>query len=150
MSVPSLTDESTSAHRRTDSVGHDFGCCIYDGDCAVCQRSVDLARTLRARCAFITSADILSEASPRVLSPSARAELSPERCAREVVFVDPRDVVTGGSSAVARVLMSSELRVIRAAGGILDVPVMRPLAQRVYSLVARNRHRIPVRGYCST
>lgn len=69
-----------------------------------------------------------------------------EQCAREVVFVYPRGVVYGGAEAVAQVLRTT---VLKPAARVIDAPFMLPITETVYKWVARNRGRIPVRGYCS-
>ena len=110
------------------------GLCIFDGHCKFCQASVRLALKLRARCEFRASQEI------EVLPNGVTAE----QCAREVVFVDSRGNVSGGAAAVAQILRTTTLKPL---AGVIDARFMLPLSESIYKWVARNRGRIPVRGY---
>lgn len=121
-------------HHSTSHITH--GLCIYDGQCRVCAASVRFALRLKAQCEFRASQEF------EVLPVGVTAD----QCAREVVFVDPRGVVYGGAAAVAQVLRTT---VFKPAARVIDAPFMLPISEAVYKWVARNRGRIPVRGYCS-
>jgi predicted DCC family thiol-disulfide oxidoreductase YuxK len=111
--------------------------CIFDGDCGICHKSVTLAQRLGSTCAFI----------PFQRSDKLPTGVTRERCAQEVVFVNDHGVIFGGAAAVAQVLRTSKVPVL---GKVMDAPLILPISQKVYRFVARNRSRIPVRGYCST
>lgn len=110
------------------------GLCIFDGECKFCRASVRLALKLRARCEFRASQEI--EVFPNGVTA--------EQCSREVVFVDSRGNVSGGAAAVAQILRTTTLKPI---AGVIDARFMLPLSESIYKWVARNRGRIPVRGY---
>lgn len=109
--------------------------CIFDGDCGLCHRSVKLARGVGSTCAFIPFQEVT--AFPQGITR--------ERCTQEVVFIDDRGIVFGGAAAVAQILRTSKVKLI---GKIIDARPILPLSGMVYRCVARNRGRIPGRGYC--
>ena len=111
--------------------------CIFDGDCGVCHKSVKLAQRWGSTCAFIPFQDF-QDFPPGVTR---------EKCMQEVVFVNDRGTVFGGAAAVAQILRNSRVSLL---GKIIDAPAVLPLSEKVYRFVARNRSRIPVRGYCNT
>ena len=106
--------------------------CIFDADCGICQSSVRLARRLRARNHFVASQEFDFSDAP--------TGLTLERCQSEVVFVGANGNVYGGAAAVAQVLRTSRIALV---GAILDSRPVLPVAQIVYSWVARNRSRLP-------
>lgn len=110
------------------------GLCIFDGHCKFCRASVRWALKLRARCEFRASQEI--EVLPNGVTT--------EQCAREVVFVDSQGHVSGGAAAVAQILRTTSVKPI---AGFIDARFMLPLSESIYKWVARNRGRIPVRGY---
>ena len=110
------------------------GLCIFDGHCKFCRASVRWALKLRARCEFRASQEI--EVLPNGVTT--------EQCAREVVFVDSQGHVSGGAAAVAQILRTTRVKPI---AGFIDARFMLPLSESIYKWVARNRGRIPVRGY---
>ncbi len=105
--------------------------CIFDGDCGICQSSVRLAGRLRARVEFIPFQAFDFANAP--------AGLSPERAQAEVVLITPTGNVFGGAAAVAQILRTSR---IAPLGAILDSRMVLPVAQIVYSWIARNRIRL--------
>lgn len=106
--------------------------CIFDAECGICQSSVRLARRLRARNQFVASQEFDFADAP--------ADLTPERCQSEVVFMGTDGTVFGGAAAIAQILRTSR---IAPVGAILDSRLVLPVAQIVYSWVARNRSRLP-------
>ncbi|MCA0145103.1 thiol-disulfide oxidoreductase DCC family protein [Blastococcus sp. LR1] len=106
---------------------------VFDGDCAFCSRSAELARR-------ILPAD--TGVVPWQQVDLATAGFTAERAQTEVLWVDREGAVTGGAPAVARTL--------RAAGGfwallglLLSLPPIRWVAPVIYRLVAANRYRLP-------
>jgi predicted DCC family thiol-disulfide oxidoreductase YuxK len=107
---------------------------VYDGDCAFCQRCVDVA------------ARILPDpfrAEPYQFLPLATLGLSVEQASTQVWWVQPSRPACGGHAAVARLLQGQRRWWWRSAGWILERPPVAPLAAWVYAAVARNRHRLP-------
>ena len=106
---------------------------VFDGDCAFCSRSADLARRLLpAHC----------EVLPWQWADLAAVGVSPERARSEVLWIDEDGTVSGGAPAVAHVL--------RAVGGplsllgrLLALPPISWAAAPLYRLVAANRYRLP-------
>jgi len=106
---------------------------VFDGDCGFCTRSAGLARrVLPAGCAVVPWQQVDLAA---VGTTAARAR-------QEVLWVPRTGGVVGGARAVAAAL--------RAAGPgwallgrLLQAPVVAPLADAVYRVVAANRMRLP-------
>lgn len=121
-------------HHSTSHTTRDL--CIYDGQCRICQASVRLALRLKAQCEFRASQEF------QVFPDGVTAD----QCSREVVFVDSQGAVYGGAAAVAQILRTT---VLKPVASVIDAPFMLPISETVYKWVARNRGRIPVRGYCS-
>lgn len=66
--------------------------------------------------------------------------LTAQQCSEAVQFVSRDMEVSGGSDAVARVLIVAGMP-YSVAGRIMLLPVMRGAAGAAYRWVARNRHR---------
>ncbi|TQN32978.1 putative DCC family thiol-disulfide oxidoreductase YuxK [Haloactinospora alba] len=105
---------------------------LYDGDCGFCTRSVRLAARFPADVALL----------PWQAADVAALGTTESRARREVVFVDEYQRVHGGAAAVAALLRRCGPG-WRVVGRALGAPGIRPLAERVYRLVADNRHRLP-------
>jgi predicted DCC family thiol-disulfide oxidoreductase YuxK len=106
---------------------------VFDGDCAFCTRSADVARRL-----LPADCEVLPWQAYDLTSVGVTAE----RAQHEVLWIGPDGAVAGGARAVARAL--------RAAGGswavvgaVLSVPPVSWVAQGVYRVVAANRYRLP-------
>jgi len=113
---------------------------IYDGDCGICNQSADWARAhLPAGTEIVPwqSIDDLDALGLTVGDVQTAA-----------YWVDDDGTLHRGEAAASAVLR-------RAGGGwrvacaAIDTPVVRPLARRVYSWVATNRHRLSRCGACS-
>ncbi|MFF8595001.1 thiol-disulfide oxidoreductase DCC family protein [Streptomyces sp. NPDC015220] len=106
---------------------------IYDGDCGFCTRAVALLRRrIRPDC----------DAEPWQFTDLRAAGVTEERARHEVLWVAPDGMVLGGARAVAELLRGAG-GAWSALGTVLRLPPVRPLAHRVYRLVADNRHRLP-------
>jgi len=105
---------------------------VYDGDCAFCTRSAELARRLG------TSAEIIAwqQADLTALGTTA------ERARREVLWVMPQRQVLGGAQAIAGLLWDLG-GLWRIPAALLRLPPFRWLGAAVYRLVAANRYRLP-------
>ena len=99
---------------------------VYDGDCGVCRRSVGFVRR-RARASTPEPVPYQEVDVPEGADPT-----------RSVLLVDG-DRVWDESAAVVRVLWSLRGLWPVAGGALWLVP--RPLRDRGYRWVARNRHR---------
>ena len=108
---------------------------IYDGECAMCRASaLWLMRLALSR----KQLEILPCRSP--VRATRFPHISEDACttAMQLVLADGR--VLAGADAVPELL-----RRIRGLGWLASVfalPVMRPLARRVYAWIARNRMKI--------
>ena len=106
---------------------------VFDGDCGFCTRSASVARrVLPAYCAVV----------PWQRVDLAAVGTTAARARQEVLWVPRAGEVLGGARAVAAAL--------RAAGSgwallgrLLQLPLVRALADRVYRVVAANRMRLP-------
>lgn len=106
---------------------------IYDGDCGICTKLVDLAgRRLRptARLRAGQQLDL------------AAYGLTEAECDRALQFVAADGRVYAAQNAVAQLLLHSG-RLWRPAGLVLGLPGVNALAGVVYRWVARNRYRLP-------
>ncbi|MEU2601734.1 thiol-disulfide oxidoreductase DCC family protein [Streptomyces hirsutus] len=106
---------------------------VYDGDCAFCTASVNLARRrLRPRCEIIQwqSADMDS------------LRIDRKQAEYELLWITPSGVVHGGAQAVARLLLNSP-RGWAVPGILLSLPPIRWLAHGVYRIIANNRDHMP-------
>jgi predicted DCC family thiol-disulfide oxidoreductase YuxK len=106
---------------------------IYDGDCAFCQRCVDLGARLPAA--------VRSEPY-QLLEPGAYG-LTPDQVRSAAWWIGPDGSPRRGHRAVAAVLLDQPARGWRAVGWVIDHPPVSPLAAGLYALVARFRHRLP-------
>ena len=106
---------------------------LYDGDCGFCTSSARIAERL--------GTDL--ETSPwQSRSDLAALGVSPERAAETLHVVDGTDLLLG-HHAVARALRGSRPRWARIIGHAIEAPLVSPVAAAAYSVVARNRHRLP-------
>ncbi len=104
---------------------------VFDGECAFCRCSVGfLQRRVRPRCDIVAWQSVdLSELG-----------LTSEQCSDAVQWVDVRRSHSG-ARAIASVLKTGGLA-WRMLGGVVDFLPIRPVAEAVYRLVARNRSRL--------
>jgi predicted DCC family thiol-disulfide oxidoreductase YuxK len=109
------------------------GTLLFDGDCAFCTRSADVARrVLPAGC------DVVAWQ----LFDLTAAGTTAERAQREVLWISRDGAVSGGASAVTSALRAAGLP-WSVAGVLLSLPPLRWVAPVVYRLVAANRYRLP-------
>ncbi|SET70042.1 thiol-disulfide oxidoreductase DCC family protein [Geodermatophilus poikilotrophus] len=106
---------------------------VYDGDCGFCTRSAAVARrVLPAGCAVV----------PWQGADLAAVGTTAERAQQEVLWVPRTGDVVGGARAVAAALRAAGAG-WAVLGRLLELPVVRGPADRVYRLVAANRMRLP-------
>ena len=106
---------------------------VFDGDCAFCTRSAEVARRL-------LPADVQVVAWQ--LADLGALGVTAERAQREVLFVDRDGRVSGGAPAVAEGLRAAG-RPWSLLGRVLAAPPLRWVAPTGYRLVAANRYRLP-------
>lgn len=105
---------------------------VYDGDCGLCTR---LATRYRAR------AGAAVRVLPGVALGPGEPPIPAEVLARSVVFVDEAGRRHEGAAAVTEALARAGRTWPRAL--YRRVPGLAPVAEALYRLVARHRHRLP-------
>ena len=105
---------------------------IYDGDCGFCTRSVRLVEHLPVRVRVV----------PWQEADLAALRTTEDRARHEVVWVPVRGRVRGGAAAVAQLLQHCRAP-WPVLGRLMDLPLLRGLAELAYRGVANNRHRLP-------
>jgi predicted DCC family thiol-disulfide oxidoreductase YuxK len=105
---------------------------VYDGDCGFCTSSV---RWLRRWVQGAYRVEAWQDAD------LAELGLDEEQCRKAVQWVDPGGGRAQGAAAFAAALRTD--RRWRAFGRLLEVSPLSRLAEAVYEVVARNRHRLP-------
>lgn len=109
---------------------------LYDGTCGFCTRQARLAQRLGGGPKRVA---LLSTSIPGVLEQ--RLGLTRESTNRQM-FVEEQATGQryGGAAAVARLLR--EVPIVGPLGRLYYLPGLKQLADALYRLVARNRHRI--------
>ena len=106
---------------------------IWDGDCAFCSRCVKFVeRRIKPRAIIIS----YQKASLDELG------LTDEQCSSALQWVDIDGRVCSGSRAVAALLRSSS-GAWHVLGVLIDIPIIRLIAEGGYQLIARNRKHLP-------
>src|SRR6266540_2292849 len=110
---------------------------VYDGDCGLCRRSVDLLRRWdrEQRIALVPFQDQARVAAFGIPLPALAA-------AMHLVLPPPDGRVFAGADAVPELLRPGKRWVAWGFG----IPGVRPVARRLYAWIARRRHCL-VRGY---
>ncbi len=114
---------------------------VYDGDCRFCVRSADLVATWDRG----GTVEIVPFQRGGVRE---RFPWIPESAFREAMqLVGPGNETRSGAAAAERLV-----RILpggRPLGCVFALPFARPLADRVYRLVARNRYRLGCGAHCA-
>lgn len=103
---------------------------VYDGDCGICQLSVDLLARAGSTAVAVPSWQWIGE-------HPAHAEL----CATTVLFVDADGSVAVEESAVAAVLRTTK-RPLSWLAPVITAPGLRSVSRALYRAVSRNRARL--------
>lgn len=103
---------------------------LFDGDCAFCTRSADVARRV-----LPAGVDVLAWQLDALGTTAERAQ-------SQVLWVDRDGTVSGGAPAVARALRAAGLP-WALLGVVLSVPPVSWVAPSGYRLLAANRYRLP-------
>ncbi len=107
---------------------------VYDGDCAFCQRCIDVgSRILPER----------FRAEPYQFLPLAELGLTVDQARTAVWWVQPSRPPRSGHRAVAGLLQAQHRWWWSSAGWLIEHPPVSALASRLYDVIARNRHRLP-------
>jgi predicted DCC family thiol-disulfide oxidoreductase YuxK len=107
---------------------------VFDGECGFCTRWVAwLRRRVLADVAFVPSQEI-DDLSALGLTAADVATAS--------YWIDADGRPHRGSDSFAHALGTATLP-WRVVGLVLRAPLVRPVAQRLYAVIARNRHRLP-------
>lgn len=112
---------------------------VYDGTCAVCIRMVNRLRD-RDRDARFEMIAYQNEGVRARFPEIPAGELE-----RAVQLIGPEGRFEG-AAAVEKILQL--LPSGRALGRVLRIPLVRPLAERLYRWFARNRHRFGCGEHC--
>jgi predicted DCC family thiol-disulfide oxidoreductase YuxK len=114
---------------------------VYDGDCRFCARSADLVATW-------DRGGIVEVVPFQRGGVRERFPWIPESAYEEAMqLVGPRNETLSGAAAaerLARILPGG-----RPLGCLFALPFARPVADRVYRLVARNRARLGCGTHCA-
>jgi predicted DCC family thiol-disulfide oxidoreductase YuxK len=108
---------------------------LYDGECLLCTRQSALLGRITPRGAW----EFVPLQSP-ALRGILPAELTPERLRAQMYVLEPGGRAYGGAAAVARVLRTVPL--VGVLAHLYDLPLVRPLADRLYAWLARRRYRL--------
>lgn len=110
---------------------------IFDGDCAFCTRSVEFGARLFVAWPASVPSQSLGDLS------LAKLGLDRGKVDAKVWLKLPGKPALGGAAAVTAILRLQPGFGWRALGALGGLPIIKQLAEGVYRLVARNRHRLP-------
>lgn len=105
------------------------GTLFYDPDCGICQRAAKI----------LVHAGLTARVVPGEVETLLDAGVQLERFARQIPFRTEQGQVAYGALAIGLALRTSRYVPVRAAGVLLTQPLIRPVAERAYRLVADNR-----------
>ena len=106
---------------------------LYDGDCAFCSScAAFIGRRVHTRAKVLPWQTVAIE--PFGLTVS--------QCDEAVQWIARDNKVTSGPQAIARLLIDAG-SIWRPLGWLLRIPPISWLAEPIYRLIARNRHRMP-------
>jgi predicted DCC family thiol-disulfide oxidoreductase YuxK len=109
------------------------GMLIFDGDCAFCSSCVDWATRVLP---------VMPETVPYQWAPLDELGITEQEASERIWFTE-RARQYGGHLAIAAVLRHQPAAAFRLLGWLLTVPPWSWLAAVGYTLVSRNRHRLP-------
>lgn len=107
----------------------EIGTLFYDPDCGICQRAAKI----------LAHAGLTARVVPSEVETLLDAGVHLERFMRQIPFRTEQGQVTYGALAIGLALRTSRYVPVRAAGVLLTQPLIRPVAERAYRLVADNR-----------
>lgn len=106
---------------------------LYDGDCAFCERSVTWLAAQSATTARATTWQRVDLAD---------FDLSEHDCRRAVQWVDAETGSRTSGAFALRSYVGQGRSIARVIAAIVVNPLTRPVVERLYLLVAANRHRL--------
>lgn len=115
---------------------------VYDGDCRVCTRIAGLVRQ------WDTRGDIDITPSQATGVPARFPWISAQQYAESIQLIAPDHTTWQGAAAVEQLL--TILPRGRWFAWVFHVPLVRPIAERVYRWIARNRYRLGCGDHCRT
>lgn len=104
---------------------------IYDGECGLCRRSIEVLRKFDEEGVL----EVVESQAPGVRERFPW--IPPEAYARALQLVEPDGNTTEGAAALER--LCSILPAGRRIGWLYRIPFARPMADRVYGWISRNR-----------
>jgi predicted DCC family thiol-disulfide oxidoreductase YuxK len=111
---------------------------IYDGDCGFCTHSVKFMRK-RLKKPFEEPFEVVSWQSIDDLS---KYLLTQEDVQQRVYFIHENGQALGGAAALSEVGLHMKMP-WRLLARLARIPGLNFIAERIYRVVARNRHRLP-------
>ncbi len=107
---------------------------VYDGDCAFCQRCIDVGSKILP---------VPFQAEPYQFLPLHDLGLTVQQASSAVWWVQPSRPGRSGHRAVAGLLQVQQRWWWSSAGWLLEHPPVSAVAAWMYALIARHRHRLP-------
>lgn len=137
--MPDATSDPTAgepADHRTarSSTGPDRHVVVYDGECGLCRRSVELLRSWDRHGRL----ELLPFQAADVMDRFPEVEAAEFRAAVQLIAPDGRR--WSGADAIEKVLALTPRG--RPIAWLFELPFARPIARRVYRWVARNRGKL--------
>ncbi len=114
---------------------------VFDGECGICRRSVTWVREQDRE----GRVEIVPYQDPAI--PERFPDIPEERFARAIQLISPDGARWEGARAAEELLRL--LPGWRALAPFFRIPLARPLADRVYRWVARNRGRLGCGAHCA-
>jgi predicted DCC family thiol-disulfide oxidoreductase YuxK len=109
---------------------------IYDGECELCRRSMDVLRKLDEDGAL----ELVESQTPGLRERFPW--ITPEAYARAVQVVEPGGHTTEGAEAVER--LCAIIPAGRRVGWLYKIPFARPIGNRIYAWISRSRPTLPL------
>ncbi len=109
---------------------------VYDGDCGLCRRSMEVLRKLDEE-------GVLELVEAQARGVRERFPwIAPEAYGRALQVIEPGGSTTEGAAAVER--LCAIIPAGRRIGWLYRIPFARPIADRIYARISRNRTILPL------
>jgi predicted DCC family thiol-disulfide oxidoreductase YuxK len=109
------------------------GSVIYDGDCAFCSSAARFAKSKIA-----PNLNYMAYQQTEL----SNYGLTTAQCETALQFVNSAGKIFTASQAIAQLLLAARFPYSQL-GKVLQLPLIRNLAQLGYLMIAKNRHRLP-------
>ncbi len=116
---------------------------LYDGRCGFCVESVRRLQVLDLF-GWVETVDFNQQAELSKIHPS----LTPERCRREMVLIEPNGQLSGGFAAFRRLCL--HLPLLRVLLPVVYLPASGWIGRHIYRWIARRRYRLFHNPTCQT